>query len=642
MNFERAAQRSLKAVSNAGGFLHIRPITALYLPPDYTGMYVKLRYGSESVVSHTVKSAVNPEWSSQSNEKKHLKNRYFRHVSKAPTFEDSGINSPFTEQDHLSREAKDNDLELRVMPMRTSGSLRLSVIGVKVNSKEELGVLHLPLADVICCCTENFDQENEQLTDAYVRWFPLTDPKWTDSVDFDVRSSQRSVHTEVEDSSIFTQNYTKCIKLAMWWELDKQNATYFSNPTNDDEGNDTSRNIAKSYLNADVNGISAAIIDSFRARELLSFAFTNIDLRVLVTKPKTWLGFAMGGIQVDHHDEAALEPVVLSPTPVAHPQPTIQFLAEKDNLKSKTNIDSFRHVAIQLEEMDLRIEESWMFDLWEMYSRLQKRHYAMQKSITRRSAGKSSDHVDILDWNRGFAANVTPSDQSNEISEAFNQTNRDKDDLEAEEKAAKKIYIDELMLGCVKLNISYTKSLRDKLDSPSVNNEKGHGKNSGISSHHRAEIFRCWSELGHDEDWTVAATRQSRSLPDIIAAIFPAISAAPVRVNGKALNNVFETWNELLVTLQNYYTKEMMMQLYKIIGSLDIVGNPTMVVNSLLKGARDFVVIPLREFLRSPKNPSRLGIGVAKGTLSLFSHFFSGIFGFVSNVSTCIYRYPCI
>ena len=94
------------------------------------------------------------------------------------------------------------------------------------------------------------------------------------------------------------------------------------------------------------------------------------------------------------------------------------------------------------------------------------------------------------------------------------------------------------------------------------------------------------------------------------------------------------TWSELVATLKNYYAKEITFQFYKIIGSLDIVGNPTMVVNSLLKGARDFVVIPVQEFIRSPNNPSRLGIGFLKGSLSFISHFFSGVFGFLSNVST--------
>lgn len=591
-------------MSNPGGWLKIRPITALYLPANgYTGMYVKIRYGSESAVSQTVPTPVNPEW----------------------TQYDDGDQEDTI---HFTHDVRDNDFEVNVQALKTIGSLRLSVVGVKANSKEELGVLHLPLADAICCCTEIFDDEKNS-NNSYVRWYQLTDPKWTESGDVDFRQSQRNFLTEQKDSNGFTQNYTKCIKLAMWWEKDENNTYHISGLDSDK----LSHNHSKSYHNISLNGISAAVIDSFRARELLSIAFTDIDVRVLATKFKSWLGFVMGSIQIDHHDEKALEPIVLSPTPVMHPQPTIQFLAERDNLKSKSNIDSYKHVAIQLEELDVRIEESWLFDLWEMYSRLQKRYQVMQKSITRRTWNKSLEFDDNIDFNKGFASQSETWDESKEILDAILDITRDKDDLEAEAKTLKKIYIDVLMLGSIKLNISYVKSLREKLGNPSDKDTNGSNTKKTVSSNRRAETFRQWSEFGHDEDWGMNSNGTSRNLPMLISAVFPAISDAPVRVNGKVLSNVFVTWTELFATLKNYYVKEIMFQFYKIIGSLDIVGNPTEAINSLLKGARDFVVIPLREFLRSPQDPSRLGIGVAKGSLSLFSHFFSGVFGFVSNVS---------
>jgi len=74
-------------------------------------------------------------------------------------------------------------------------------------------------------------------------------------------------------------------------------------------------------------------------------------------------------------------------------------------------------------------------------------------------------------------------------------------------------------------------------------------------------------------------------------------------------------------------------QIYKIIGSVEFVGNPTMLLTSVFSGMKDFVTAPSTAFLRSPTDPSRLGLGVAKGTLSLFSHSASGFFGFLSKVS---------
>ena len=88
-------------------------------------MHVKLRYKSETAVSRTVPTPVNPEWSSQ----------------------------PHGQEINDTHRA--NEFGVFVEPFKTSECIGLSVIGVKANSKEELGVLHIPLADAICCCTEN-------------------------------------------------------------------------------------------------------------------------------------------------------------------------------------------------------------------------------------------------------------------------------------------------------------------------------------------------------------------------------------------------------------------------------------------------------------------------------------------------------
>ena len=68
----------------------------------------------------------------------------------------------------------------------------------------------------------------------------------------------------------------------------------------------------------------------------------------------------------------------------------------------------------------------------------------------------------------------------------------------------------------------------------------------------------------------------------------------------------------------------------------DFVGNPTMVLTSFRTGLRDFILQPSRELKHITKNPSRLGVGVLKGTLSLLSNSASGIFGFTSNLGASV------
>jgi hypothetical protein len=123
------------------------------------------------------------------------------------------------------------------------------------------------------------------------------------------------------------------------------------------------------------------------------------------------------------------------------------------------------------------------------------------------------------------------------------------------------------------------------------------------------------------------------NLPGLIAAVFPSVSDAPIRLQGKVIDHVFESPGEILSSIKNFYVNETLKQVYKIIGSLDFVGNPTIIFSSFVSGVKDLVVAPTTAFLKSPTNVNQVGIGVAKGTISLFSHSASGIFGFVAKAS---------
>jgi regulator of replication initiation timing len=125
----------------------------------------------------------------------------------------------------------------------------------------------------------------------------------------------------------------------------------------------------------------------------------------------------------------------------------------------------------------------------------------------------------------------------------------------------------------------------------------------------------------------------SYNLPGLIAAVFPSVSDAPIRLQGKAIDHVFESPGEIMSSIKNFYVNETLKQVYKIIGSLDFVGNPTILFSSFVTGVRDLVVAPTSAFLKSPTNVNQVGIGVAKGAISLFSHSASGIFGFSAKMS---------
>lgn len=120
----------------------------------------------------------------------------------------------------------------------------------------------------------------------------------------------------------------------------------------------------------------------------------------------------------------------------------------------------------------------------------------------------------------------------------------------------------------------------------------------------------------------------SQNLQYFVARLFPNISDAPLRLPGKSVKHQFETATDVVENIFKFYSTEALKQFYKIVGALDIVGNPTMLVTSLVSGIRDFVLTPSTALMNSPTDPSRLGIGVAQvrfsGSLEVFCS--NGIF----------------
>ena len=104
------------------------------------------------------------------------------------------------------------------------------------------------------------------------------------------------------------------------------------------------------YLYFRLDRISAALIDSSRTMELVSLTAREFDVRFSLTTAKTRLAVAIGDVQVDQQNYGlnTKVPVILSPSPVKYPQPTVQFLAWKDNIRSTCDVDSYEYVALQV------------------------------------------------------------------------------------------------------------------------------------------------------------------------------------------------------------------------------------------------------------------------------------------------------
>jgi len=624
-------KRLLRSCLNPGGWLSIRPIMALNLPGNST-MRVKLKYGTLTRVGKAVNAPVNPSWSEDTPPNRALDERvrlrFKAESSSYPSWDDR-------------LKYQEPDFQLYVEPLKTCGHIRLSVIGGNKNSDVELGILNIPIESALQCCNDDLIKDGgthdsqsycaAESSRTYVRWFPLRNPKDCVPVDGDVSLSYFPSESEKSSHEEF-KSYAPCIKLAFLWEPDYDGGSMnlgdlvdafpYAGRTFDPEAVNRC-DLVKTFLFADVKGVSISLIDSSRAIELLSLSLERIIIRYAATDNKTRMSATIGWVQIDHHNKEAREPVVVAPRLVDNLQPALVLSAMKDNLRSKKKIDTYEFVAIALQELDIRLDEVLLNDCWVFFLEYVRKFDLRKQVVTER----------FDTWTQ------IPSvgERENVLIDT------------------KKLYVEKLMLADMKFNLSYIKgfpgaALRQVLDDidqqqkviiDAKNNElhelkdedsvKRVTRQPSSAFERDVEMSRRLPVQTNDGDFR-SSMRFIYNLPNVISSVFPAISEAPIRLQGKIMDHVFESIGDIIASVKNYYASEALRQVYRIIGSLEVLGAPLDVFSHIATGVKDFFYEPSKAFMVDPMNPTLLGLGVAKGTLSLVSHSATGFFGFASKM----------
>ena len=103
---------------------------------------------------------------------------------------------------------------------------------------------------------------------------------------------------------------------------------------------------------------------------------------------------------------------------------------------------------------------------------------------------------------------------------------------------------------------------------------------------------------------------------------FGTISNCPLRFSSQKIKNVYITWNDLMWKILIPYIKQGAIQIFSILGSLDIIGNPTNLVHEIKEGVYDFVMQPGIINIDESQN-----IGIGTGIMRGFGGFMSGVVG---------------
>ena len=102
----------------------------------------------------------------------------------------------------------------------------------------------------------------------------------------------------------------------------------------------------------------------------------------------------------------------------------------------------------------------------------------------------------------------------------------------------------------------------------------------------------------------------------------------------KIFTNIYKNSYEIMWELISHYSSQGIKQIYKILGSTDLIGNPVNFIEGLGTGFFELVNEPRKGFLLGPK---QFGKGLLKGLGSLFAGVVGGTVGVVQKVSGTFY-----
>jgi len=119
-------------------------------------------------------------------------------------------------------------------------------------------------------------------------------------------------------------------------------------------------------------------------------------------------------------------------------------------------------------------------------------------------------------------------------------------------------------------------------------------------------------------------------LLSLAGATFGSVDNAPIRLNGVVIDNASGTPETLIRPIIQHYTSQGLKELFKILGSVEFLGNPIGLIGNLGSGVADFFYEPAKGLVKSPQD---FTIGLAKGSISLIKNTFTGVFGAASKIT---------
>ncbi|KAI9475459.1 MAG: hypothetical protein EXX96DRAFT_266961 [Benjaminiella poitrasii] len=135
----------------------------------------------------------------------------------------------------------------------------------------------------------------------------------------------------------------------------------------------------------------------------------------------------------------------------------------------------------------------------------------------------------------------------------------------------------------------------------------------------------------YDDNDTKVSTKGSASgyVFNVFTMTLGNINDAPIKLNALIVDNLRASSEDLMARIMLHYREQVVYQIHRVLGSIDIFGNPIGLFNTLSSGFGELFYEPYQGFIMSDR-PQDLGIGIAKGVGGFVK---KGVFGITDSMS---------
>jgi hypothetical protein len=360
---------------------------------------------------------------------------------------------------------------------------------------------------------------------------------------------------------------------------------------------DQSRKSAERYqkidFSLDLRGIAVSVVDSQpqRPRELVLICLERIGARYISSTANDLIELKLQSLQIDNqafgsttrpHQGAVgyTFPVVLSSAAshIALGKPLLHISVVKS--KSFADIDYFQYASAALQEIHLKLDRTLLEDIIGFVDQVSAASEAPE--ATHRPSGPSAPAAEES------ASKPTSFEDIALVKVAIPDSSHAKE---------KKVYFEALHLHPIQLNLSFAST-----SAAPISPEASGGA------------------IGLSGDRVLRAIGVSLGNLDGVALYMSSI----------LIEHPFSSKNELLGTIGQHYKIQLIRQMYKFLGAIDVLGSPMSLVSNLSTGVYDFVYDPLQSLVTSPQDVVQ---GFAKGTSSLIINSIYGITNSASKIT---------